>query len=173
MQVSTRNGQKERDLMRANCCVGDSPGLGFRNFVFPSMSPFPGGLRQVACRCWALVSVSQRMRGMFKSFQLGKLSMQSLTHFLIDFHSSVTFTKKLHTSTHSLKPNMPCNAIEWVDHHLFIHFTGDGNLGWFQFGVSPNSAAQTVLVLPRDTQDFHLLGAGGDLLGPRLNACMA
>lgn len=119
------------------------------------------------------VSFSQRMRGMFKSFQLGKLSMQSLTHFLIDFHSSVTFTKKLHTSTHSLKPNMPCNAIEWVDRHLFIHFTGDGNLGWFQFGVSPNSAAQTVLVLPRDTQDFHLLGAGGDLLGPRPNACTA
>ena len=54
MQVSTRNGEKERDLMRANCCVGDCPGPGFRNFVFPPMSPFPGGLRQVACCCWAL-----------------------------------------------------------------------------------------------------------------------
>ena len=58
MQVFTRNGQKERDLMQANCCVGDSTDKGFRNFVFPSKSPFPGGLRKVTCRCWALVSVS-------------------------------------------------------------------------------------------------------------------
>lgn len=91
--------------------LGDCPGLGFRNFVFPSMSPFPGGLRQVGCVAGLWVSVSQRMR---VCLNLGRLSTQSLTHFLIDFHSSVTFTKKLHTSTHS---QMTCHVMplnEWT-----------------------------------------------------------
>lgn len=142
-------GEKEKDLVRANRCVGESPGWEFRkrglwrtfshSLVASGTSLAMAGLQFPSLREWGVC---------FRLPAQKAECAQSLTYLLIDFHSSVTFTEKLHTSTHSLKPNTPFNATEWLDRHLFTHFTGDGSLGCLQFGVIRDSAAWIALAPP-------------------------
>lgn len=134
--VLYHNQKKKRIWWQQVAVLGRALAQNSGNLGFRPRLPFPGGLRQVTCHCWALVSFSQRMRGVFKASQLRKLSMHRAWHI-----SSLTFTQVWHlqknythrhilsNQTHHLMPLNEWTAI-CLSISLVMEIGVDSSLGW-------------------------------------------